>query len=197
MGKRNLIIAQFRLGKIPNHNSEIENSTTAPAMASAPISTQTPIEKFDALLSSSEFLFIVSYRGHWCPFCRAYLTTLTSLLPEMRKSTGYEGEAIVDESNELVGYLREKFGWEVAITERKGYEHGMAQPGVLVLKKDGEVLEKWAIVPSLMNIGGAKDRPELPQIWENIQAKLKGEKQVHGAYKKISAIGVFKSAIFG
>jgi len=120
-----------------------------------------------------------------------------TFLPEMRKSTGYEGEAIVDESNELVGYLREKFGWEVAITERKGYEHGMAQPGVLVLKKDGEVLEKWAIVPSLMNIGGAKDRPELPQIWENIQAKLKGEKQVHGAYKKISAIGVFKSAIFG
>lgn len=75
-----------------------------------------------------------------------------TFLPEMRKSTGYEGEAIVDESNELVWYLREKFGWEVAITERKGYEHGMAQPGVLVLKKDGEVLEKWAIVPSLVSL---------------------------------------------
>ncbi|PVH86452.1 hypothetical protein DL98DRAFT_582409 [Cadophora sp. DSE1049] len=196
----------------------METTTTTPAMAPTPRSAQTPIEKFNALLSSSEFLFVVSYRGHWCPFCRAYLTTLTSLLPsitskggntviltsetvsflpEMRKSTGYEGEAIVDESNELVGYLREKYGWEVAITEKKGYEKGMAQPGVLVVRKDEEVLEKWAIVPGLMNLGGAKDRPELPQIWENVQAKLKGEKEVYGAYKKISAVGVFKGALFG
>lgn len=115
----------------------------------------------------------------------------------MRKSTGYEGEAIVDESNELVGYLREKYGWGVAITEKKGYVKGMTQPGVLVLGKGGEVLEKWAIVPGLMNLGGAKDRPELPQIWENVQAKLKGEKTVHGVYKKISTVGVFKGALFG
>ncbi|KAK0121707.1 hypothetical protein ONS95_009992 [Cadophora gregata] len=194
----------------------MENSST-PAMASTSTPTQTPIERFNSLFSSSEFLFIVSYRGHWCPFCRAYLTTLTSIfpsiisqggntviltaepanfLPEMRKSTGYEGEAIVDEKNELMAYLRERYGWEVAITERKGYVSGMAQPGVLVLRRKGdgegevEVLEKWAIVPGC-------DRPELAQIWDNVQAKLKGEKEVHRSYKKISAVGVLKGAFFG
>jgi hypothetical protein len=42
-------------------------------------------------------------------------------------------------------------GWGL---EKRGYREGMAQPGVLVLKKgkDGEVevLESWAIVPSLV-----------------------------------------------
>ena len=39
----------------------------------------------------------------------------------------------------------------VAITEKKGYEFGLAQPAVVVLKKGGEVLESWAIVPSLVS----------------------------------------------
>lgn len=48
-----------------------------------------------------------------------------------------------------------------------------------------------------MNLGGAKDRPELSQVWENVQAKLQGGKAVHDTYKKISALGVFKAALFG
>jgi len=66
----------------------------------------------------------------------------------MRDSTGYTGEAIVDTQNSLVQYFREKGLVNVAITEKKGYEFGMAQPAVLVIKSDGTVLEKWAIVPS-------------------------------------------------
>ncbi|KAL5328705.1 hypothetical protein ACEPPN_002207 [Leptodophora sp. 'Broadleaf-Isolate-01'] len=180
--------------------------------------TPTPIEQFNTLLSSSEFLFVVVYRGHWCPFCRAYLSTLSTLspsilssqgapliitsepssfLPETRKLTGYQGDAIVDPGNELVGHLRERFGLEVAISEKKGYVNGMAQPAVLVVRREGEVLEKWAIVPGLMNLGGAKDRPELTQVWENVQAKLQGEKAVHGTYKKIGALGVLKGSLFG
>jgi hypothetical protein len=63
--------------------------------------------------------------------------------------------------------LREK-GWvdivvpESWVLEKRGYSKGMAQPGVLVIRKvkDGEgegeaeggveVLESWAIVPSLV-----------------------------------------------
>ncbi|KAH7342475.1 hypothetical protein BKA65DRAFT_292349 [Rhexocercosporidium sp. MPI-PUGE-AT-0058] len=183
------------------------------------ITSATPIEQFNTLLSTSEFLFVVVYRGHWCPFCRSYLSTLSTLspsilsssgkplmitsepssfLPETRKLTGYQGDAIIDTSNELVGYLRENFGLEVAVSEKKGYVNGMAQPAVLVVKRDGgEVLEKWAIVPGIMNLGGAKDRPELTQVWENVQAKLKGGKAVHGTYKKISAVGVLKGTLFG
>jgi hypothetical protein len=48
-----------------------------------------------------------------------------------------------------------------------------------------------------MNLGGAKDRPELGQVWENAKAKLEGKKRVHEVYKHIAALGVFKRAIFG
>jgi hypothetical protein len=65
---------------------------------------------------------------------------------------------MVDTENILAGYLRGK-GWvdivvqEGWVLEMRGYSKGMAQPGVLVIqkKKDGEeVLESWAIVPSLV-----------------------------------------------
>ncbi|KAG4440334.1 hypothetical protein IFR05_004186 [Cadophora sp. M221] len=194
----------------------MENPNPTPSMPAT--ATKTPIEQFNALLSSSEFLFVVVYRGHWCPFCRSYLSTLSTLspsiisshgtpliitsepasfLPETRKLTGYTGEAIVDPGNELVGFLREGWGLGVAVSEKKGYVNGMAQPAVLVVRREGEVLESWAIVPGLMNLGGAKDRPELTQVWENVQAKLEGGKAVHSTYKKISAVGVLKGSLFG
>ncbi len=48
-----------------------------------------------------------------------------------------------------------------------------------------------------MNLGGAKDRPDLEQIWENVQAKLKGERKVHTTYKLLGIWGVLKGKIFG
>ena len=38
----------------------------------------------------------------------------------------------------------------MAITKKGGYQHGMAQPGVLVLKQDGSVLFNWAIQPGVV-----------------------------------------------
>ena len=73
----------------------------------------------------------------------------------------------------------------------------MAQPSILVMRKEGEVLERWAIVPSVMNLAGAKDRPDLEQVWENVQAKLNGEKSVHGMYKKQTFFGVMWGKVFG
>jgi len=177
-----------------------------------------PIEKFQALLAPKKFIFLVFFRGHWCPFCMAYLRTLQSIkpqieaaggvvviataetrtqLPETRKSTGYDGEAIVDEENILAKHLKEAGQVDVAISEWKGYPKGMAQPAILVLSNSNEVLEKWAIVPSLMNLGGAKDRPELKQVWDNVQAKLNGKDRVHSSYKLIGAFNVLKAKIFG
>lgn len=111
------------------------------------------------------------YRGHWCPFCISYLKTLGQLLPSIGKAGGkvlivtsepaehlpatlksadYHGEAVVDTENKLANHLREKGLLEVAISEKKGYAHGMAQPGILVQKGKGEegVLYDWAIVPA-------------------------------------------------
>jgi hypothetical protein len=48
-----------------------------------------------------------------------------------------------------------------------------------------------------MNLGGAKDRPDLSQVWENVQAKLKGRERVHGRYKLMSFVGMVKGKIFG
>jgi len=82
----------------------------------------------------------------------------------------------------------------------------MAQPGVLVVRRGGmngkvgmedEVLEKWAIVPSAMNLGGAKDRPELGQVWDNVEAKLEGRKRVHEKYTTIGFLGMVWGKIFG
>jgi hypothetical protein len=126
-------------------------------------------------------------------------------LPEVIKTTGYDGEAISDPDNGLATYVKEQ-GWlDVAISQKKGYANGMAQPGVLVLRQKNkmdkgagiEILEKWAIVPSMMNLGGAKDRPDLVQILENVQAKLKGSEAVHQKYKTIDAKQVIWGKIFG
>lgn len=75
----------------------------------------------------------------------------SSFLPKTRKLTGYEGEAISDPKNELAAHLKQKGFLDVAISEKKGYEFGMAQPAFLVLDKEGTVWERWAIVPSLVS----------------------------------------------
>jgi hypothetical protein len=50
---------------------------------------------------------------------------------ETRKATGYEGLIIVDEKNELANELKRRGLVDVAISEKKGYENGMAQPAIL------------------------------------------------------------------
>ncbi|KAE8446007.1 hypothetical protein EG329_012646 [Mollisiaceae sp. DMI_Dod_QoI] len=191
------------------------------------MTTQTPVEEFNSLLSTSSVLFVVFYRGHWCPFCRAYLRTLQGLSPsitslggktliitsepasflaETRSLTSYSGDAIVDTKNTLVEFVKERYELEVAVSEKKGYENGMAQPAILVLRggKGGDmmggkeaVLEKWAIVPSTMNLGGASDRPDLEQVWDNVRAKIEGKGVVHTAYNKMGLLGLLWGKVFG
>ncbi|KAM0805407.1 hypothetical protein BDR22DRAFT_798508 [Usnea florida] len=158
-----------------------------------------PIEQFDQLLNNASFLFVVYYRGHWCPFCLSYLKNLRSLkdqivgahgnavivtaepaehLAATRAKTGYGGNAIVDPDNVLAAELKRRGLLNVAISEKAGYAHGMAQPAVLVIQRDGTPLYQWAI----MNLKGAKDRPALNEIWENAEAKMLGRPQVHEKY---------------
>lgn len=115
---------------------------------------------------------IAVYRGHWCHFCQSYLKSLAGLessikaaggqtvivtaetenfLPDVRAATGYKGEAINDPSNTIVAEFKKRGLVDVAISEKKGYAHGLAQPAVVVVKKDGTVLESWAIVPSMVS----------------------------------------------
>ena len=75
-----------------------------------------------------------------------------------RKASGFQGTILVDTDNELVKYLKQQGTLDVAISEKKGYVKGMAQPAVLAVRngkgvgtEKGEVLERWAIVPSLVS----------------------------------------------
>ena len=68
----------------------------------------------------------------------------------MREATGYIGETIVDTENLLVNELKRRGIIDVAISEKKGYEHGMAQPAVLIGTKE-RVVYRWAIVPSMVS----------------------------------------------
>lgn len=65
----------------------------------------------------------------------------------MQVASGYTGETIIDTKNELARELKRRGLVDVAISERKGYDNGMAQPAVLVIK-DQTVLYHWAISPS-------------------------------------------------
>lgn len=118
-------------------------------------------------------------------------------LASTRESSGYEGRAIVDPENLLAAELKRRGKLDVAITEKKGYDHGMAQPAVLVMKEDGTILQKWEIVPSAMNIGGAKDRPSLQEIWENSQALLDGRPVKHTTLSTEGFLKLIRKKIFG
>ena len=54
----------------------------------------------------------------------------------------------------------------------------------------------WAIVPSAMNLGGATDRPDLEQVWDNVRAKTEGKGTVHNSYKTMGLLGLLWGKLF-
>ena len=48
-----------------------------------------------------------------------------------------------------------------------------------------------------MNMAGAKDRPSLKEVWDNIAADLRGQSPVHKEYSKTTLFSVMGKKIFG
>ena len=48
-----------------------------------------------------------------------------------------------------------------------------------------------------MNLGGAKDRPNLKEVWENAEADMAGTKPVHEVIPLLSFVQGLKQKIFG
>jgi hypothetical protein len=48
-----------------------------------------------------------------------------------------------------------------------------------------------------MNMGGAKDRPSLVEIWEDVQLRLSGKEAHRKSYSKQSFIKVIGAKIMG
>ncbi|KAF2484525.1 hypothetical protein BDY17DRAFT_295813 [Neohortaea acidophila] len=177
------------------------------------------VQQFDSLVAESEFVFAVFYRGHWCPFCISWIKDLQRLVPEIQQKRGtavivtaeeekfltdvlaktkFSGKTITDPDTSLVKELKSRNLVSVAITDRGGYPHGMIQPAVLVVNKEGKVIYQWAIQPSMMNLGGAKDRVSLQEVWEDVQGILTGDKtsmRTHFSRQSLSA--GLKQKMFG
>lgn len=95
--------------------------------------------------------------------------------------------------------------FKLAVTPRKGYAFGMSQPGIVVLKANGNSLEEaelmyyWRIEPSVMNMGGGSDRPVISDVVNVLELKLKGNESdaqnvtVHSTGKsvRLGAIGIY------
>ncbi len=76
-------------------------------------------------------------------------------LEKLRASTKLADPVIVDPENLLVKHLKDKGFLDVAVSDSqlwrlRGYQDGLAQPALLVIRNDGTVLYQWAIVPSLV-----------------------------------------------
>lgn len=59
-----------------------------------------------------------------------------------------------------------------------------------MIGEKGSVIEKWAIVPSTINIGRASDRPELEQVWDNVMVTIEEKRVVHTVYTKMGFLGM-------
>lgn len=65
--------------------------------------------------------------------------------------------------------------YDVVISPRHGYAHGMGQPAILCISSERKILYRWKIIPSIQNTGGASDRPVLEDVWSIITDRLDGK----------------------
>ena len=84
----------------------------------------------------------------------------------MLSKTKYSGETIVDPENVLATELKSRGQLNVAISEKGGYPHGMAQPAVLVVDRNGKPLVSWAIVPGVVSVGIVCPEERLVDLWD-------------------------------
>jgi thiol-disulfide isomerase/thioredoxin len=158
-----------------------------------------PTAWLDTQLASRPLTVLVFFRGSWCPFCQSYLRELNREFVAQVRAAGGELFAITSHGPDAAAAAHEQWGltyeahseptnslaqrFGVSITPKAAtplagdpaeYPAGMAQPAVIALDGAGNVLFRWAIIPSEMNIGGASDRPLPADIWRVIAAKLAG-----------------------
>lgn len=134
---------------------------------------------------SDTFTIKVFYRGHWCPWCIAYLNDFNGQLDAIKARSGslvaitahtddqaaaqhgLNFDVVVDEAN------NEARKYDIVVTPKEDsplasadgvYPNGMVQPGVVIEDANGAILYRWASAPSAENFGGAKDRPLVADI---------------------------------
>lgn len=147
-----------------------------------------------------EFSVLVFYRGHWCPFCQSYLRELNGEFREQVVAAGGRLLGITSQSTELALEAQEAWGLDFAVSSDPSnelarsfninitpkaetpmadhpteYPNGMSQTGVVVLSRAGEVVYRWAVDPTEVNLFGASDRPLPGEVWGAIEAHRSGQ----------------------
>ena len=146
---------------------------------------------------SSLFTVKVFFRGDWCPWCSGYLKDFNNQALNKIQSLGGQ---VIGITSQVGNQSKEKLGlnfdiqvdeenieakkYGIFVTPKSEtpfkdvdgiYPNGMAQPGVIIEDSEGQVLYKWAIVPSEMNLGGASDRPLVAHIVSSLEEILQGQ----------------------
>jgi len=151
-------------------------------------------EWYKETLAKNEYICIVFYRGKWCPFCKAQLKDVQAVVDEMKragvavyghtaetqeqanaaqKEWGLDFDLIGNPDLSLAQFLAKEGIVAPVIQPDKRYQNSMVQPAIVfVRRRDGAVLFRWAHVPALSNLGGAKDRPVFQKVWELLSKKL-------------------------
>ncbi len=111
-------------------------------------------------------IFMVFYRGHWCPFCVGHLEDLQSLLPELEKS-GYKVLAISPDDAEGMKKMASRMDnpylflsdIDLQVTDLFGIRRDkeLPHPAVIILDKNGIV--QWFYVGE-----DYKQRPSATQL---------------------------------
>ena len=154
---------------------------------------------------SQNFTVKVFFRGDWCPWCSAYLADFNDVRDQIselggrivgitsqagnqsKQDLGLGFDVLVDEANV------EASKYDIFITPKEEsplkdvegvYPAGMVQPGVVIETDDGEILFRWAINPSEMNLGGATDRPLVADIVASLESILRGDRATGNSFGK-------------
>lgn len=80
------------------------------------------------------------------------------------------------------------------------YRHGMIQPGVLLITRDGVVVYSWSSVGGVTNLFGTTDRPSVRDVWyshkpsllEALNLEMGGNTEEKGKIRKKGMFSVLK-----
>ena len=135
---------------------------------------------FATLTQQAPIVIVTSYRGDWCPFCRAYLREFDEARLQLPDDALLVGISI--DTFEECKALQKKLelGFDLMPDEtlvmrdllgvKTGKGHGKEaylQPSVFVFSK-GEKSFEWIQEPKFLNLGGALSRLPVTTVIQNV-----------------------------
>lgn len=146
-------------------------------------------EDIQQLASSAPITVITTYRGDWCPFCRAYLSDFSKAYATANNdNVRVYGVSIDNKAANNALKTKLKLNFELFTDNERLFhkhynvptaDHWVApvrkqhlQPAVFIYQ-NGEKVFEWIQTPKLRNLGGAASRIPVQEVFEKIAALQK------------------------